>query len=149
MDKTELAFIELKRSYHQNTLIPLWVHWFCVQVKARLTNIWAQMHNTGWVWQKTASSFMWNQPEGKKKKSQNQWTRTTVAKPTKTKQQKRADLKTRKEKYQVKQNVCAANNTGVFHFHTKSSFQQNSKIKLNYIYLYNVKMNSKILWVHG
>lgn len=42
---------------------------------------------------------------------------------------KRADLKTRKEKYQAKQNSCAANNTGVFSFHTESSFQQN-KIKL-------------------
>lgn len=70
---------------------------------------------------------MWNQPEGEKKQpnqTQNQWTRTTIAKTTTKNQQKRADLKTRKEKYQAKQNSCAANNTGVFSFHTESSFQQ-------------------------
>lgn len=39
MDKTELAFMELKRSYHQNILISLWMHCLCVQVQARLTNI--------------------------------------------------------------------------------------------------------------
>lgn len=46
----------------------------------------------------------------------------------KQKQQQRDDLKTRKEKYQAEQNSCAANNTGVIHFHAESSFQEN-KIK--------------------
>lgn len=39
---------------------------------------------------------------------------------------KKADLKTRKEKYQTKQNSCAANNTVFFIFMQKVSF---SKIK--------------------
>lgn len=93
-------------------------------------------------------SFMWNQPEGKKK-SQNQWTRKTTAKPTKSKATTKTWLKneTKRGKYQAEQNSCAANKTGGFCFHAESRFQK-SKIKL-YLSVSLVRMNSQILWVHG
>jgi len=63
---------------------------------------------------------------------------------------KKADLKTRKEKCQTKQNSCSANNTEYLHFRAESSFQQ-KKIKTRkqektpHLFVQLFKMNSQLL----
>lgn len=85
----------------------------------------SELRWTGWVWQQTASSFMWNQPEGKKKiKIPKPVNQANNSKTNKGKATTKSWLKTKKEKYRAEQNSCAANNTGVFCFNAESSFHE-------------------------
>lgn len=109
-------------------LISLWVHWLSVQVQGRLTNIWAQMHSTGRFLQKICVQFHVKLAKRKKKNHKTGEPGQQQHNQQKQKQQQRADLKTKKEKYQAEQNSCAACNTGVFCFRAESPFQK-SKIR--------------------